>query len=838
MQKPYSDSRVVDPAAFEQLGAFYLGRLHDPASGQSQAAPLLYDAKDLTTHAVCVGMTGSGKTGLCLSLLEEAAIDGIPTIAIDPKGDLGNLLLTFPALEAGDFEPWVEPEAAARKGESLAEHAAAVARLWRKGLGDWGQDGRRIARLREAAEVSIYTPGSSAGRPVSVLRSFAAPAVPPSEDAEAFRDRVSAAVSGLLSLIGVEADPVRSREHILLSSILTHHWSAGRDLDVGQLIREVQAPPFDKIGVLDLEAVYPAKDRFELSMMLNGLIASPAFAAWMEGEPIDVGRLLWDADGKPRVAIFSIAHLSDAERMFFVTLLLTEILAWVRAQSGSTSLRALLYMDEVFGYLPPTANPPSKLPLLTLLKQARAFGLGVVLATQNPVDLDYKGLSNTGTWFIGRLQTERDKLRVLDGLEGASAAAGAAVDRAALDRMLSGLSSRVFMMNNVHEDAPVLFQTRWALSYLRGPLTRDQIRVLTAKAPTDDAPPTKRAADAVPAAPSADATAVGPATLPAAARPLLPPGIAEFFLALETAPSDGSSIVYRPFLQATTDLHYVDTRRAVDHWRSALVLAPLNNAPPANPWREAELAGPETLALDDEPLAAAGFDELPAAASQPKRYDSWRKALAGHLYRAEPLALLHCESLELVSEAGEDEAAFRIRLREAAHQRRDLEIEKLRQRYALRLKRLDERLRSATERLEREQSEFSDQAMRTAVSFGSTVLGALFGRKLGGVGTVGRGSSALRSASRAARQRQDVARAQERIAEVEQEAAALSAEFEKETQALRDSLAPERIEIATLRIAPRKSDIAVSEVRLLWAPWQLDAAGHARPAYRISRRRT
>ncbi|MGH6948433.1 MAG: ATP-binding protein, partial [Kiloniellales bacterium] len=508
--KPFVDPSVVDPAPFEKLGAFYLGRLYDGAAGKPSDAPLLYDSKDLTTHAVCVGMTGSGKTGLCLSLLEEATIDGLPAIAIDPKGDIGNLLLNFPALEPADFEPWIDPGEAARKGRSPAEQAESVAQLWRKGLADWGEDGRRVARLREAAEVRIYTPGSSAGLPVSVLSSFAAPADALRADAEAFNDRVSAAVSGLLSLIGVEADPLRSREHILLASILSHHWKEGRDLDVGRLIREVQKPPFDKVGVLDLESVYPAKERFELSTMLNGLLASPGFAAWMEGAPLDIGRMLWDEQGKPRIAIFSIAHLSDPERMFFVTLLLTEILGWVRAQSGTTSLRALLYMDEVFGYLPPVANPPSKLPLLTLLKQARAFGLGVVLATQNPVDLDYKGLSNTGTWLIGRLQTERDKLRVLDGLEGAAASAGATFDRAALDRVLSGLSSRVFLMNNVHEDAPVLFHTRWALSYLRGPLTREEIRLLTAEraepsaksaAPAEKAASTAAAAASKPAAP-------------------------------------------------------------------------------------------------------------------------------------------------------------------------------------------------------------------------------------------------------------------------------------------------------------------------------------------------
>ncbi|MBT8484534.1 MAG: DUF87 domain-containing protein, partial [Phycisphaerae bacterium] len=463
---------------YEKLGAFYLGREYDLAHGRLLDDLLLYDAKDLTTHAVCVGMTGSGKTGLCVTLLEEAAIDGIPTIAIDPKGDLGNLMLTFPKLRAEDFRPWVDPNEAGRKGMTPDAYASDRAKLWKKGLKDWDQDGERVERFRRSAEVAIYTPGSTAGIPLTVLRSFKAPPPELRADAEAMQERITSAVSGLLALLGIEADPIRSREHILLANILAQAWSAGRDLDLAALIAEIQSPPFDRIGVMDLESFFNARDRFELAMTLNNLLASPGFGVWMSGEPLDIQRLLYTEDGRPRIAVLSIAHLSEAERMFFVTVLLNEMVAWMRTQSGTSSLRALLYMDEIFGFFPPTANPPSKRPMLTLLKQARAYGLGVVLATQNPVDLDYKGLSNTGTWFLGRLQTERDKQRVLEGLEGASAAAGTDFDRGRIEAILAGLGSRVFMMNNVHDDEPVLFHTRWALSYLRGPLTRDQIKTL------------------------------------------------------------------------------------------------------------------------------------------------------------------------------------------------------------------------------------------------------------------------------------------------------------------------------------------------------------------------
>ncbi|HEY6146235.1 MAG TPA: DUF87 domain-containing protein, partial [Thermoanaerobaculia bacterium] len=393
---------------FEKLGVFYLGREVKPA-GKGAGDLVLYDSRDLVTHAVCVGMTGSGKTGLCIALIEEAALDGIPAILIDPKGDLGNLLLTFPKLAPMDFRPWINEEDAARKGVSPDEYARQQAELWKDGLAEWGEDGARIVKLREAADFAIYTPGSAAGLPVSILRSFAAPPAETRSDAEMLGERVSTTATGLLALLGIDADPLQSRESILVSTILESAWKAGEDLDLPSLIGRIQKPPMKQIGALDADTFFPPKDRFALAMKLNNLMASPKFASWLEGEPLDVGAILRTPEGKPRVSIFSIAHLSDAERMFFVTLLANEVVGWMRGQSGTTSLRALLYMDEIAGYFPPVANPPAKAPLLTLLKQARAFGVGIVLATQNPVDLDYKGLSNCGTWFLGRLQTERDK---------------------------------------------------------------------------------------------------------------------------------------------------------------------------------------------------------------------------------------------------------------------------------------------------------------------------------------------------------------------------------------------------------------------------------------------
>ncbi|MCJ7796866.1 MAG: ATP-binding protein, partial [Thermoleophilia bacterium] len=442
---------------FEKLGVFYLGREYDLQTKAPREGLLLYDSKDLVTHGVCVGMTGSGKTGLCIGLIEEAALDGVPAIVIDPKGDLADLMLTFTDLRPEDLRPWINEEDAARKGLTPDDFARQQAEFWAKGLADWGESGDRIRRLREAADFAIYTPGSSAGLPISILASFAAPAAAVRDDPELLGDRIATTATSLLALLGIDADPIQSREHILLSTILNTAWQQGQNLDLAALIGQIQNPPVTRVGVMDLESFYPSKERFELAMRMNNLLAAPGFAAWMEGEPLDVARLLHTPEGKPRVSIMSIAHLSDAERMFFVSLLLNEVLGWMRSQPGTGSLRALVYMDEIFGFFPPVAEPPSKRPLLTLLKQARAFGVGILLATQNPVDLDYKGLANAGTWFIGRLQTDNDKQRVLAGLEGVAAGATAGFDRQAMEQTLAGLGNRVFLMYNAHEDAPVVF---------------------------------------------------------------------------------------------------------------------------------------------------------------------------------------------------------------------------------------------------------------------------------------------------------------------------------------------------------------------------------------------
>jgi hypothetical protein len=791
---------------YEKLGAFYLGKLFDPAKGQTAAEPLLYDSRDLTTHAVCVGMTGSGKTGLCVALLEEAAIDGIPAICIDPKGDLGNLLLTFPDLAPQDFAGWVDSGEAARRNLSIEQYGAKVAEQWRGGLAEWDQAPERIARLRSAVDMAIYTPGSDSGLPLSILQSLAPPPAEVQADAGALSERIGSVVSGLLALLGRDADPLKSRDHILLSNILGHAWSAGLAVDLAGLVAAVQKPPLEKLGALDLETFFPAKERMELALAINGLLASPRFASWTRGEPLDAQRLLFTPEGKPRIAIISIAHLADAERMFVVTLLLNEVIGWMRRQSGTSSLRAILYMDEIFGYFPPTANPPSKPPMLTLLKQARAFGVGVVLATQNPVDLDYKGLGNTGTWLIGRLQTERDRDRLLDGLS--AALAGNGPTREELGGLLGALTQRVFLMRNVHDDAPVLMKSRWALSYLRGPLTSTEISRLMA--------PRKHHGG------GATAAAAAPVSQPASgsgSRPALSAGIAEAFAPVRGA-TDG--IFYRPRILAAAKLHYIDKAAGIDAWHTLNLAAPFDDAGTAVLWNEATEV---SAAPVRDPVPGATFSDPPAAALRAASYASWSKALAAYLYEQQRLTLLSCDALKQVSQPGESEGDFRARLQLAARERRDAEAEKLRQKYAPKLATLQDQKQRALHRVEREKGQASQQKLQTAISVGATILGAFLGRKAVSATSVGRATTAARSASRIGREAEDVARAEESAATIDQRIDELGKELEGAIAGLDATLDAQCVSLHEIVVTPRKSDIAVGNIALLWTPWRKGADG-------------
>ncbi|HLC05970.1 MAG TPA: hypothetical protein VJK02_23280 [Anaerolineales bacterium] len=819
---------------YEKLGAFYLGRPYSLEKQKAMEGLLLYDSKDLVTHAVCVGMTGSGKTGLCISILEEAAIDGIPSIVIDPKGDLPNLMLTFPELRGQDFLPWINTEDARKKGLSAQEFADQQAELWKKGLADWGQSGDRIRRLRDSAEVVIYTPGSSAGLPVSILKSFSAPGRAILEDSELLQERITTTATSLLGLMGIEADPMQSREHILLSTILDKAWKQGQELDLAGLIQQVQSPPVDKIGVLDLESFYPSKDRFGLVMALNNMLAAPGFSAWMEGEALDIAQMLHTGAGKPRVSIFSIAHLNDPERMFFVSLLLTQVLGWMRNQSGTTSLRALLYMDEIFGFFPPVANPPSKAPLITLLKQARAFGLGVLLATQNPVDLDYKGLSNAGTWFIGRLQTERDKARVLESLEGAAATAAANFDRQRMEQILAGLGSRIFLLNNTHEDAPEVFQTRWAMSYLRGPLTRDQIKVLMD--PVKAAHPAQASGglprDALqPGGAGAAAVAAGGSVGVVGAPAPIPPDVPQFFIPARGSGPSGSTLVYQPAILGSAKLNFTNTKTGVEQTRDVAYLTEVTDEAIPVSWEAAREAGVDLSDLEKSAPGAGQYAELPQAAAKAKNYTAWSKDFVAWLYGSQKLELFKSPSLGEVSMPGEAERDFRVRLQQSARERRDEAVEKLRQKYAPKLASRQERLRRAQQTVEREAEQAKHQQVQTAISVGATLLGAFAGRKVLGTSTLGRATTAARGASRSLKEQQDIGRAKETVETIQQELADLDAEFKAMTEEMESKLDPLTETLETITIKPKKSEISVQMVALAWAPFWQGAGGEARPAW-------
>ena len=809
---------------FEKLGTFYLGRVFDMDINKTKDELLLYDSKDLVTHAVCVGMTGSGKTGLCISLIEEAAIDGVPSILIDPKGDLTNLLLTFPNLEGKDFLPWINLDDAQQKGLTPEVYADQQAAMWKNGLASWGQDGARIQRLRDAADVLIYTPGSNAGIPISILKSFAAPPPAILEDGDLMRDRIGTTVTSLLGLVGIEADPVQSREHILLSTILDTSWRQGQDLDLAALIQQVQKPPVSKIGVLDLESFYPSKDRFGLVLALNNLLASPGFNAWLQGTPLDISQILYTPAGKPRVAIFSISHLSDPERMFFVSLLMNQVLGWMRSQSGTTSLRAIVYMDEIFGFLPPTANPPSKLPMLTLLKQARAFGVGMVLATQNPVDLDYKALSNAGTWFIGRLQTERDKARLLDGLDSAAASSGAQFDRAQIESIISRLGSRVFLMNNTHEDKPEIFQSRWALSYLRGPLTRDQIKTLMD--PLKASGSTGTTVSSAPKTISSSAPASANSTRPVS----LPPDIPSFYIPLRGSASSGNKLLYMPKLLGAAKINFSDTKTKIEVSESKVfVTAVTDNAIPVV-WDDADEINIPAKDLEKSAQNNALFGELPSTASQSKNYLAWNRDFNNWLYGTQKVELLASPSLHEVSQPGESEQEFRIRLQQSAREQRDEMVAKLRDKYSSKIAVLQERLRRAQQAVEKQAEQAKQAKLQTALSFGGTLLSAFTGRKVSS-STISRASTAFRGVGRAIDESKDVSRAGDTVAAIQQQLAAVQAEFDSETQTLQEKIDPTTEALESIVVKPSKSDIQVQLVALIWMPYLQDSLGSNTPAW-------
>ena len=833
----------------ERLGAFYLGAEYDLERGERVPAPLNYDARDLTTHAVVVGMTGSGKTGLCVDLLEEAALDQVPALIIDPKGDMTNLLLQFPELRPEDFLPWVNPDDARRKGMTLEEYARSVAEMWRKGLADWGEGPERIRMLQESVDYVIYTPGSDAGVPVSILGSLAAPGLDFQEHSETIRDRILGTTAALLSLVGVDADPVRSREAILLANIFEHFWRRNEDLDLAKLIMAIQTPPVRQLGVFDVDTFFPQKDRFELAMAFNNLMASPAFQSWLSGPPLDIDRMLFTQEGKPRHSIFYIAHLSESERMFFVTLLLEAVVTWMRRQTGTTSLRALLYFDEVFGFFPPVREPPSKRPLLTLLKQARAYGLGTILVTQNPVDLDYKGLTNAGTWFIGKLQAERDKDRVIQGLKGAIAEAGQS-EEVDYDAVINALSSRVFLMHNVHEDEPVVFHTRWAMSYLRGPLTRPQVQQLMAPRKREllreeaaheavspaSPPPAQSPRAAAPAREEAagpeEAAAPPPGFSPT--PPALDPNVPQVYLPVTldereairwVAKEAGREIdvksvqlIYEPGILGAAKVRFFDRRRGVDVQEECLLLAPTPQGLTDVDWEEAQPLALDLRDLERRPAKVPPeegpfFAPVPEQANTERELKGLARDFADWLYYNSRLTIQAHPELGIFQKPGESERAFRIRLQDAARQRRDAEVDKLREKYRKRLERLKDRLRRYERELAEDEAEYEARKQQEVISLGETVLNLFLGRRSSRV--LSTAASKRRMSSKA---KLEIQQTKQEIEELKEEMAELQEELEEAAQEITRKWADLLDEIQEVEIKPRRADVDVELAALAWMP--------------------
>lgn len=796
---------------YEKLGSFYLGKIYNSKDKKVEDSLVMYDSKDLTTHAMCVGMTGSGKTGLCITLLEEAAIDNIPVIIIDPKGDMTNLLLTFPEFKTENYLPWINKNDASAKGVTPEQFAASQGELWKNGLEKWGQSGERIKKFKESAEFSVYTPGSSYGIPISILKSFDAPPKELLEDNDLFSEKISSTATSILGLVGINADPLKSREHILISNILKYYWEQGTNLELVKLIQAIQNPPIKQIGAFDVESFYPSKDRFDLAISLNGLLSAPSFKSWLEGEPLDIDNTLHNAQGKPKVSVFYIAHLNDNERMFFVTMLFNQVTSWMRKQTGTGSLRAILYFDEIFGYMPPVANPPSKQPLMLLLKQARAFGLGIVLATQNPVDLDYKALSNIGTWFIGRLQTDRDKQRVLDGLEGATNEGGSSFNRNEFEKIITSLDKRVFLLHNVHEDRPEIFQTRWALSYLAGPLSSMQVKGLMSSKNIAEAPLSSNQ-NIQNAAVSQNVSS----------QPIISAGITQYFIPVRGPLQNNAELIYKPYLLCNADTNYINAKLKVDQKESSVMIFPISDGPVPIDWQNGKSID---VAMDDLLNSSeknSSFFTLPSEASNDKNYSKWGNDFEDYIYRNNSVDLLTSPSLKTTSLPNETERDFRVRLNQTAREERDEWIEKLREKYAKKSAAIESKIRTAEVAVEREKAQSSQQNLTAAINLGATLLGAFLGRKTFSSTTVSKAGTTLKSAGKILKEKQDVQRASENIAILKQQLQDLENELQQEINEYTEKNDITNEQFETTKIRPKKMDIKVNLCSLSWVPfWQL-----------------
>lgn len=792
-------------------GHFYLG------SDTADQQPLFLEASDLTTHGVIVGMTGSGKTGLGVVMLEEALQSGVPTLIIDPKGDMGNLMLTFPQLLPTDFMPWITESEA---DGDMAQAAFDKATQWKAGLERSGIGPERIKALRDTADFTIYTPGSSAGIPLNIIGSLNAPAE--GTDAETLQDEIEGFASSLLAMVSVDSDPLSSREHILISNIIHWCWSQAKDLDLGMLIGLIQQPPMRKLGVIDLDTFFPPSDRVKLAMKLNGLVASPSFASWSEGPPLDIQSMLYGEGDKPQAAIVCLAHLSEEERQFVVTLLLSKMVTWMRSQPGTSDLRALIYMDEVFGYVPPVSSPPSKKPILTILKQARAFGVGLVLSTQNPVDIDYKAISNAGTWMIGRLQTDRDKQRLLDGMGSSDGS----VDIQAISDTLSKLDKRQFVLHSTRSSRPRTFGTRWAMSYLPGPLTRKQISLLT----SDERRQAAQRAAAGSASQSADAasatsvavlkdneSAVLPAIADNVAVRYLDPAVP--YADQVEASADGNRL--QAAVAVRVNMLFDDTKSKLRHeceWEA--LITPLDG--PLDP-DDAIIVD-----YDDRDLRRKAAKDavyvLPDAKIKNKTYfTAAQSRIKDHLYRQEELELFNNADLKVYSRIGESRDDFEARCQLVADDKADADADKLRRILSKKIDRINTSIQKSEDKLREIQfdaiSRKKDQRTSQVMDIAGGILGSLLGGRRSTRSIITGGLRRSQSKGRM------VAKAEERLKTAENRYNGLLEDREELEDALSEDLFEIQNEwsdkagnIDTMMVGLEKTDISIDDVVLVWIP--------------------
>ncbi|WP_323657787.1 ATP-binding protein [Aliarcobacter butzleri] len=778
---------------YEKLKLFYIGK----EKIDDNFVPLVYKNKDLLTHAAIIGMTGSGKTGLGISLLEEAAIDNIPSIIIDPKGDMTNLLLTFPSLQGSDFEPWIEEQDASNNGLSVKEFAQNTANLWKNGLERDFQNASRIEKLKNCADFTIYTPGSDAGVQISILSSFKAPNKEVIEDNDLLVSLVNSTVSSILSLIEEKSDTT-SKESILISSIFMNYFKENKDLTLEELITLIVTPPFSKIGVFDLETFFAQSERLKLALKLNNIIANPSFKTWIEGETLDISNLLYDETGKAKVSIFSIAHLNDSQRMFFVTLLLNQMVAWMRRQEGTTSLKALLYMDEIFGYFPPNSNPPSKQPMLTLLKQARSFGIGIILSTQNPVDIDYKGLANIGTWFIGRLQTKQDKEKVIDGLSSANEGN---LNKDEVMNLISNLEKRNFILKNINEDGIKIFETRWALSYLKGPISKDGIKKLMSEKKKQNIPTQKVENEN-------QTTQINiEKGIP---KPIITSNLTEKYL----YSSQNSAYYLQPYLICSCDIHYIDAPKNIDFEEKISYKIYLDENMKNIDFEEKEELGNNSFEEKEKPNSF--YYELPSFVQKEKDLKIIEKDFTDYIYRNSKLTLYKNEFLKITSKQTESLNDFKIRLQDRLNEKIDLEVEKLKIKFVKENDSIEIKLSKLYEKLQKEELQATSTTTDTIISIGTSLLGAFFGNSVINKTNIGKVATSAKGASKILKERNDVKQVENEILELQQQKEALKTLLENEIEKINLANQSSNFPIEEIFIKPKRSDIYNTKLALLW----------------------